>query len=61
MKFKKVLVTSSLLAVAALTLSACGSQKAQQNSHKPAAKQVLNWSLQTELATSAFSHCHRKR
>lgn len=51
MKFKKVLVTSSLLAVAALTLSACGSQKAQQNSHKPAAKQVLNWSLQTELAT----------
>lgn len=51
MKLKKLLAAGSLLTVVTLTLSACNSQKTPSSSHKPAAKQVLNWSLQTELAT----------
>ncbi|MDE6376177.1 MAG: peptide ABC transporter substrate-binding protein [Ligilactobacillus sp.] len=51
MSLKKLLVTSSTLLVATLTLSACGNSNSKQSTNKPAAKQVLNWSLSSELAT----------
>ncbi|WP_304653229.1 peptide ABC transporter substrate-binding protein [uncultured Ligilactobacillus sp.] len=50
MSLKKLLVTGSTLLVATLTLSACGNSNAK-STNKPAAKQVLNWSLPSELAT----------
>ena len=52
MSLKKLLITSSTLLVATLTLSACGNSNSKQATNKPAAKQVLNWS---------FSPCSRKR
>lgn len=51
MSLKKLLVVSSTLLVATLTLSACGNSNSKQSTNKPAAKQVLNWSLSSELAT----------
>lgn len=51
MSLKKLLVTSSTLLVATLTLSACGNSNSEQTTNKPAAKQVLSWSLPSELAT----------
>lgn len=51
MHLKRLLATSGTLLVATLTLSACGHDKASQASNKPAEKQVLNWSLQSEIAT----------
>lgn len=51
MHLKKLLATSGTLLVATLTLSACGHDRSSQASNKPAEKQVLNWSLQSEIAT----------
>lgn len=51
MHLKKLLATSGTLLVATLTLSACGHDISSQASNKPAEKQVLNWSLQSEIAT----------
>ncbi len=51
MSLKKLLMTSSTLLVATLTLSACGNSNSKQATNKPAAKQVLNWSLKSEIAT----------
>lgn len=51
MSLKKLLVVSSTLLVTTLTLSACGNSNSKQSTNKPAAKQVLNWSLSSELAT----------
>ena len=41
MSLKKLLMTSSTLLVATLTLSACGNSNSKQATNKPAAKQVF--------------------
>lgn len=51
MSLKHFLTTSALVTLCTLSLSACGTHKQASNESKLAPKQVLNWSLQTEIST----------
>lgn len=51
MSLKHFLATGALVALCTLSLSACGNHKQASNGNKLAAKQVLNWSMQNEIAT----------
>ena len=51
MSLKKLLMTSSTLLVATLTLSACGNSNSKQATNKPAAKQSFKLVIKSEIAT----------
>lgn len=51
MKFTKMLATAGALAVAAVSLAACGSKSSSSSSTTKAADQTLNWTTSAEIPT----------